>query len=235
MAGVLVHYSVMPQNCAKWALASCRLLLLLCSATEIISIVITVTSLQNDASRTFEIDDAGRTWHLCGRPRHLLLSHGYLSIAAAALACSFPGILRYIAIFLRGDATADNDTKEVPTSVRLARLIASTSCVFLSTATVVFAVFIEQQHKHQTIELGFPSPIRFGEYPLLQWTPIAWYEAMLRHDLTRQVDRQALVRQLMVARFWVWNLIPMIILGAAACIVVLREATNRRRVFDPQL
>lgn len=104
----------------------------------------------------------------------------------------------------------------------------------------MIAVFVlHNQSSGQTIDLAVaaanPEP---AMYPLDQWTPDNWFDAVLKLPLANQSDRNTINNFMPVIRGTAWNLIPLFLLSLPVAGLAVRElfvGRRQQKVMSPPL
>jgi hypothetical protein len=110
-------------------------------------------------------------------------------------------------------------------------LVVSVLAFFLTTGALGYVFQVTNAHAGQTIDVPFAATLVDRAYPLLEWTPRNWYEAVLQLDL---VDKRADIEShLWVMRGWQYNLIPMFLFQLCQSVLAIAEFMEWRRASPP--
>jgi hypothetical protein len=102
----------------------------------------------------------------------------------------------------------------------------------LTLAALIYTFVVTNDYSGQTIDLSVvaanPAPI---PYPLDDWTPENWFQAVLdQMPLQKDSDRSKLRQQLHIMRGWRWNLVPFFIVFTLVSAVGVWEYLRLRRM-----
>lgn len=195
-----------------------------------------VAWLHSRAGKDFDISYNGSSYPLHGKPAGLLVNQGHTSNGAAGTAFVLIGIGGILALSLRKK-----------TSGFLGKfgrfwytfwLYMTIPAMLLTLAALIYTMVLTYQHDHQLIDNAVASQLNnrpypdYVAYPLDEWTPENWLDAVLKLDLVHSSDRSDIESHLRVMRGWRWNLIPMFIIGLSVSVVAFAEYLFVRRRSD---
>lgn len=192
-----------------------------------------VAWLHRRAGRDFDVNYNGSTYPLHGKPVGLLVNQGHTSNGAAGTAFVLIGMGGILALWLR------TRTSGFPSKFGkfwyTFWLYMTIPSMLLTLAALIYTMVLTYQHDRQTIDNAVASSLNnqphpnYVAYPLDEWTPENWFDAVLKLDLVSSSDRSNIEEHLRVMRGWRWNLIPMFIIGLAVSLVAFAEFFFVRR------
>lgn len=211
-------------------------LLMVDSAIELALISSMVAWLLDRASGTFEINNgaAAASFPLLGEPLHLLVDQGHTSNGAAGTAFVLVGVGSIIALWLRRRAYRGRAPK-LGMAFYYLWLVITVLSALLTLAALIYAFILTYKHAGQSIDVALASTLNnqassdYVAYPLDQWTPENWFQAILDLDLSHDSDRSDITLYLHIIRGWRWNLIPLFFLGLLVCASAVADALRWRR------
>lgn len=192
-----------------------------------------VAWLHRRAGKDFDISYNGSTYPLHGKPAGLLLNQGHTSNGAAGTAFVLIGIGGILALSLRNKT--NGFLGKIGSAWYIFWLYMTIPAVLLTLAALIYTMVLTYQHDHQTINIAVASQLdnkpypNYVAYPLDEWTPENWFDAVLKLDLVHNSNRSDIELHLRVMRGWRWNLIPMFIIGLGVSVVAFAEYMLVRR------
>lgn len=198
-------------------------------------ITATVGWLHRTAGAGFEVNNAGDSFLMAGKPKNFLLNQGHASNGAAGTAFIVVGFGGIIALYLRHRQLRRSGHLHGFTAFFYNFwLVMTILSAIYSLASFVY-VFVETyQHDNQSINLGYLSRLNNQPYPknvpydLLEWTPQNWFPAVLRLPLADDSQRSDIQFHLNIMKGWQWNLIPMTILGFIVMVLAVIDKMRHR-------
>lgn len=216
-------------------------LLMIVSAIELAFVSSTVAYLHRTGGETYLVSyDVGNgpNGHLVqvpGLPTHLSVNQGHTSNGTAGTGLIVIGWCGMLALWLRGRGALYHRRS---LGGLLARtwyrlwLLAQVPALLLTLGALAYVFTVTKKHDGQTIDLSLVSQGIVGPdstYPLLEWTPQNWFDALLRLELGVEGDRSGLETIRRVARGWQYNLIPFFLVQLVETGLALHGAQARRR------
>ncbi|KAI1097496.1 hypothetical protein F4804DRAFT_327467 [Jackrogersella minutella] len=211
-------------------------LLMVDSIIELSFVSSMVAWLHRTASKGFDVNRDGSTYHLGGKPLNLMGDQGHTSNGAAGTAFVLIGLGGIIALSLRYWARNVSGGKATFARFIYYLWVSLNIPAFLLTiAALAYTFAVTNAHEGQTIDEALAASLNGGPYPADTWTPQNWFSAVLQLDL---VDaRSDIQSHLDVMRGWQYNLIPMFIIQLGVTILALWEFITWRRqaqVYVPE-
>lgn len=206
-------------------------LLMIDSIIELSFITSMVSWLHRRAGRDFSVQYDGTTFPLHGKPLHLLVDQGHTSNGAAGTAFVLIGLGGLLALYIRRFKFGN--------PVYYFWLVMTILSTLLTLTALIYTFVLTENHEGQTIDASVAAGLDNKPYPNMvpyprdEWTPENWFVAVLKLPLANQGDVSDIESHLRVMRGWRWNLIPMLLLGLAVCILALVEGFVRRREQTP--
>ena len=178
----------------------------------------------------------GGQFSLHGKPEFLLLDQGHTSNGAAGTAFVAVGLAGILALYLRNRQVKRTGHMRGFTSfIYYFWLTFTVLSLLLSFAALIYTFVITYQHDKQSININIASKLNnhpypnYHAYPDLVWTPPNWFEAVLRLDLVSSSVRSDINLHLVVMKAWMWNLIPLVIIGIATTVLAFADMMVARR------
>lgn len=181
-----------------------------------------VAWLHRRAGRDFEVNYNGSTYPLHGKPEGLLVDQGHTSNGAAGTAFVLIGMGGILALTLRSRGRFGKGWY----TFWLYMTIPST---LLTLAALIYTMVLTSQHNHQTIDSYVAVSLNnkpypdYVAYPVQEWTPENWFDAVLRLPMVHSSDRSNVRQHVRTMRAWRWNLVPMFMVGFWVCVVAFVE------------
>lgn len=167
-------------------------------------------------------------------PANLSVDQGHTSNGAAGTGLIVVGLAGILALFLRGRRGYYNRSAGGLFGRAWYRLwlALQVPALLLTLGALAYVFAVTNMHKDQSIDIAVARGLAVGsKYPLQEWTPQGWFQALLNLDLVPgDVDIDAIKVHLRVAKGWQYNLIPFFIVQLAETVCALLNARQRRRV-----
>jgi len=192
-----------------------------------------VAWLHRRGGRSFDIAYNGSSFPLHGKPLHMLANQGHTSNGAGGTAIVLVGLGGILVLWMRSRPALWK--KSFIRILYHIWLVTTVLSVLLTLAAIIFTFVITKDHAGQVISVAYASSLHDRPYPnqvpypLDEWTPENWFNAVLQLDLVYAGDRDAIKTMVHVMRGWRYNLIPMFIIGIAVVILAFLDAFHRRR------
>lgn len=208
-------------------------LTMIASAIELAFISATVAYLAQIGKTTFSVFlDPSQTIQVSGLPDRLSVDQGHTGNGAAGTGLIIIGCGGILALWLRGrsnyyDSSFGGSFSRVFYRLWLAFNVPA---LLLTLGALAYVFAVTNMHKGQSIDLGAVQSLRDAslKYPLLEWTPQGWFEALLKLEFVDKSDRDAVEVHYKVAQGWQYNLIPFFLVQLAQTIFALLDARRRR-------
>lgn len=208
-------------------------LTMIASALELAFISATVAYLANLGKTTFTVFlDRVETIQVSGLPDRLSVNQGHTANGAAGTGLIIIGCGGILALWLRDRSNYYNSSLGgifIRTFYRL-WLAFNVPALLLTLGALAYVFAVTNMHKGQDIDLGAIQSLRDAslKYPLLEWTPQGWLQALLKLDFVTEGDKHAIEVHYKIARGWQYNLIPFFLVQLAQTIFAMLDARRRR-------
>lgn len=210
-------------------------LLMIVSTIELAFVSSTVAYLHRTGGETYLAMYNGRLVQVPGLPTNLSVNQGHTSNGTAGTGLIVIGWCGMLALWLRGRAALYHKRS---VGGLLARtwyrlwLLVQVPALLLTLGALAYVFAVTNKHEGQAIDLlvvaeGFQGP--GSTYPVLEWTPQNWFDALLRLELADEGDRSGLETIHRVARGWQYNLIPFFLVQLAEMGLALHGVQARRK------
>ncbi|KUI54445.1 hypothetical protein VP1G_01888 [Cytospora mali] len=206
-------------------------LLMVVSIVELSFISATVGFLAKRASGTFDVVYNGATFPIAGEPVNLSVNQGHTSNGASGTAFIIIGCCGLLALWLRGRSGYHNKSIGGLFSRSWYRLwlAFNVPALLLTLGALAYTFAVTKAHQGQRIDLSVARRLDGGAYPLQEWTPQNWFDALLKLDLASGSDRDDIESHYKIARGWEFNLIPFFIVQLVQTVLALLEAVRMRK------
>lgn len=206
-------------------------LLMIVSIIELSFISATVAFLAKRASHTFDVVYNGSTMPVSGTPAQILVNQGHTSNGASGTAFVIVGCCGTLAVWLRGRPGYHNKSLGGYFSRGWYRLwlALNVPALLLTLGALAYTFAVTRAHQGQRIDLSVAQGLDGGAYPLQEWTPQNWFDALLKLDLASGTDRDDIDSHYKIARGWEFNLIPFFIVQLVQTALALLEAMRLRK------
>ncbi|ROW01146.1 hypothetical protein VSDG_02777 [Cytospora chrysosperma] len=206
-------------------------LLMIVSIIELSFISATVAFLAKRASHTFDVVYNGSTMPVSGTPAQILVNQGHTSNGASGTAFVVIGCCGTLAIWLRGRTGYHSKAIGGYFSRGWYRLwlALNVPALLLTLGALAYTFAVTRAHQGQRIDLSVARGLGGGAYPLQEWTPQNWFDALLKLELTSGTDRDDIGSHYKIARGWEFNLIPFFIVQLVQTVLALLEAMRLRK------
>lgn len=189
--------------------------------------------LHRRAGGAFEIGYNGSSFSLHGKPVHLLVNQGHTSNGAAGTAFVLIGMGGILVLWMRSrpNLWQKGSTKFL---YHFWLVMTVLSCL-LTFAALLYTWILTNMHRGHTIDVAYASTLNnrpypnYVAYPLNEWTPELWFDAVLKLDLIHKSDRNDISTMVDIMRGWRINLIPMFIIGLVVAVLAFWDAFTRRK------
>lgn len=204
------------------------------SAIELAFISSTVAYLAKAGKRTYPVSYNGEIVQVPGLPATLSVNQGHTGNGAAGTGLIVIGWCGTLALLLRGRPVYHKRSVGglfARTWYRL-WLLLNVPALLLTLGALAYVFAVTNQHRGQTIDLSVVQGLSAGDgtsYPLREWTPQGWFDALRQLDLVSSSDRSGLETIYKVARGWQFNLIPFFLIQLVETVLALHGAHVRRR------
>lgn len=201
------------------------------SIIELSFISSTVGFLANRASHTFDVIYNGSTIAISGTPANLSVNQGHTSNGASGTAFVVIGCCGTFALWLRGRKSYHDKGLAGFLGRGWYRLwlALNVPALLLTLGALAYTFAVTRAHQGQRIDLSVVQGLDGAAYPLLEWTPQNWFDALLKLDLAEGHDRDDIESHYKIARGWEFNLIPFFIVQLVQTGLALVEAVRMRR------
>lgn len=208
-------------------------LLMVVSAIELAFVSSTVAYLHRTGTKTYAVMYNGETVQVPGAPTNLSVNQGHTSNGTAGTGLIVIGWCGTLALWLRGRPVYHKKSVGglfARTWYRL-WLLLNVPALLLTLGALAYVFAVTNKHQGQTIDLSVVQGLSSGAtYPLLEWTPQNWFDALLKLDIVSGGnDRSGLETIHKIARGWQYNLIPFFVVQLAETILALLGAQTRRK------
>lgn len=208
-------------------------LLMIVSAIELAFVSSTVAYLHRTGAKTYAVAYNGETVQVPGIPTNLSVNQGHTSNGAAGTGLIVIVCCGALALWLRGRPVYHKTSVGglfARTWYRL-WLLLNVPALLLTLGALAYVFAVTNKHKGQTIDLSVVQGLSQGAtYPLLEWTPQNWFDALLKLDIVDGGnDLSGLKTIHKIARGWQYNLIPFFLVQLAETILALLGAQARRK------
>lgn len=208
-------------------------LLMIISAIELSFISSTVAYLHKNANRTYPANYQGNVLQVPSLPSNLSVNQGHTSNGTAGTGLIVIGWCGTLALFLRGRPIYHKKS----TGGLFARvwyrlwLFLNVPALLLTLGALAYVFAVTNKHQGQTIDLLVVKQLTSADstYPLLEWTPQNWFDALLKLDLVSGSDRSGLETIYKVSRGWQYNLIPFFLVQLAETLLAFAGEQKRRK------
>ncbi|ROV97997.1 hypothetical protein VMCG_07026 [Cytospora schulzeri] len=206
-------------------------LLMVVSIIELSFISATVAFLAKRASHTFDVVYHGTTFPVSGTPAKILVDQGHTSNGASGTAFVIVGCCGTLALWLRGRPGYHNKSIGGYFSKGWYRLwlVLNVPALLLTLGALAYTFAVTRSHEGQRIDLDVAQGFDGAAYPLQEWTPQNWFNALLKLDLASGSDRDDIDSHYKIARGWEYNLIPFFIVQLVQTALALLEAMRLRK------
>lgn len=207
-------------------------LLMVLAAIELSFISSTVAYLHKAGDKTFAVTYNGKTIDVPGLPENLSVNQGHSSNGAAGTALIVIGWCGILALQRRSRAGYHNKGLGGLFSRSWYRLwlTLNVPALLLTLGSLAYVFAVTNKHKGNTIDLSVVEGLANGDkYPLLEWTPQGWFNALLKLDLVSGSDKRGLKTIHRIATGWQYNLIPFFIIQLGQNVLALLEAQRKRK------
>ncbi|KAJ4385763.1 hypothetical protein N0V93_010194 [Gnomoniopsis smithogilvyi] len=203
------------------------------SAIELSFISVTVGYLANLGKLNISVFlSPSQPIQVAGLPDKLSVNQGHTANGAAGTGLIIIGFAGIIALWLRGRPSYYNSSFTGLFSRTLYRLWLGLNlpALLLTLGALAYVFAVTNMHQGQSIDLSVVQSLRDAslKYPLLEWTPQGWLQALLKLDLVTQSDRDAIEVHYKVSKGWQYNLIPLFLSQLAQTILAMLDARTRR-------
>ncbi|KAJ4421294.1 hypothetical protein N0V82_003804 [Gnomoniopsis sp. IMI 355080] len=208
-------------------------LTMVASAIELAFVSATVGYLAELGKTTFSIFlDPSQTLQVSGLPARLSVNQGHTANGAAGTGLIIIGCAGILALWLRDRSNYYKSSfggRFGRTFYRL-WLGFNLPALLLTLGALAYVFAVTNMHKDQNIDLGTVQSLRNAslEYPLLEWTPQGWFQALLKQNFVNESDRYAVEVHNRIAKGWQYNLIPFFLVQLAQTIFAMLDARKRR-------
>jgi len=96
--------------------------------------------------------------------------------------------------------------------------------MLLTLAALIYTFIVTYNTNDQHIDISLAASVSPKPYPLNNWTPENWFDAVLAQPLAESSDRSKIRTNLRLMRAWRWNLIPLLLFGIVVVILAARLA-----------
>ncbi|RQM08455.1 hypothetical protein DH86_00000468 [Scytalidium sp. 3C] len=176
----------------------------------------------------FTLDD-GSSALINAKPAHLLKNEGHTSNGAAGTALVLICFGGFLTLWIRRLESRKHATPKTSGLFLVYTVFTILStCLTLSALAYTFAV--TNQTKGQTIDKNVAAQFQGRGYPLDQWTPGTWTQALLDLPITSSRDANYLRHWLRVMEGWKWNLIPMFLINILVSVLCVKAYLEGRRL-----
>ncbi|KAF3767292.1 hypothetical protein M406DRAFT_321523 [Cryphonectria parasitica EP155] len=166
-------------------------------------------------------------------PANLSVNQGHTSNGAAGTGLIVIALAGSLALLLRSRPGYYASTPTGLFSRILYRLwlALNVPALLLTLGALAYVFAVTNAHAGQHIDASLLRGMSAGsKYPLLEWTPQGWFQALLELDLVPgDVNLGAIRSHLKIAKGWEYNLIPFFIVQLAETGCALWDARRRRR------
>lgn len=202
------------------------------SAIELAFVSATVAYLAIIGKTTFSVFlTPSQTIQVPGLPDKLSVNQGHTANGAAGTGLVIVGCAGILALWLRDRPDYYNSSFVGIFSRAFYRLwlALNVPALLLTLAALAYVFAVTNMHQGQSIDLRTVQSLRDVDlkYPMLEWTPQGWLEALLKLDLVTESDRDAVELHYRVARGWQYNLIPFFVVQLAQTVFALLDARRR--------
>lgn len=197
------------------------------SAIELAFVSSMVAWLHRTASGTFSVTFDNSTFELLGEPRHLLVDQGHSSNGSAGTGLIVVGLGGLLALWLRGRSRTRSNKTGI--FFYYTWLVFTVLALVFTLATLAYVFTVTNAHRGQTIDVKLASGLVDTRYPLQEWTPQNWFNAVLELDLSDDGVRSDIASHLRVMRGWQFNLIPMFLIQLVTTVLAVLDALKWRR------
>lgn len=206
-------------------------LLMVVSIIELSFISATVGFLHQHGSGTYAAIYDGSTIPVSGAPANLSTNQGHSSNGASGTAFIVVGCCGILALFLRSRPGYHNKSLGGLFSRSWYRLwlALNVPALLLTLGSLAYVFAVTRAHEGQRIDLSVAQRVDGAAYPLHEWTPQNWFEALLRSDLASGSDRDDIRSHYKIARGWEYNLIPFFIVQFVQTVLAFMEASRLRK------
>jgi hypothetical protein len=218
----------------RWVVPTALALLMIDAIIELSFISSMVAWLHSTAGGEFEViapeNQTTISFSLHGKPKGLLINQGHTSNGAAGTAFVLVGIGGILVLTLRRRASQNRKLDGLKASLYHAWLASTVLSALLTLTAVSYTFALTNKTKDQHIDVAIAASLdnrpypNYVAYPVSDWTPETWFEAVLELTLVNRSQRSDIVRHLAVMRGWRWNLIPLLILGVVLSGVAVVDA-----------
>lgn len=218
---------------ASWPLKITLGLTMIASAIELAFISATVGYLADIGEQNFSILlTTNQVIQVSGLPDKLSVNQGHTANGAAGTGLIVIGCAGLLALWLRDRSNYYQSSPSGTFSRAFYRLWVAFNlpALLLTLGALIYVFSVTRIHSGQSIDLKFVQSLRNTglKYPLLEWTPQGWLEALLKLHFETQSERDAVETHYKVARGWQYNLIPFFLVQLAQTILALLDARKRR-------
>lgn len=208
-------------------------LTMVASAIELAFISSTVGYLADLGETTFSIFlDSSQTVQVSGLPDRLSVNQGHTANGAAGTGLIIVGCAGILALWLRDRSDYYSSSFRGICCRTLYRLwlAFNVPALLLTLGALAYVFAVTNIYKDQSIDLATVQSLRDVnlKYPLLEWTPQGWFQALLELDFVNESDRNAVDVHSRLARGWQYNLIPFFLVQLAQTIFAMLYARKRR-------
>lgn len=207
-------------------------LVMIASAIELSFISATVAYLAQIGKTTFSVLSESQTIQVPGHPASLEVNQGHASNGAAGTGLIIIGWAGVLALQMRGAPGYHNGTLGGVLRRLWYRLwlVLQVPALLLMLGSLAYVFAVTNAHKGQDVDLAVVQGLQDGDkYPLGDWTPQGWFEALGKLDLVSGSERDGVDVHLKLAKGWQYNLIPLFLVQLAHTVLALLDARRRRR------
>ena len=183
------------------------------------------------AYTSFTIRNDESTFELTGMPKHPLVDQGHASNGVAGTVFIVVGCGGIVALWL--SRKPDFRRTKFVHFYYTFWVAASVLAWVYTLATLVYVFVVTNAHKSQSIDVGVASALTGSldekRYPIEEWTPQAWFAAVLQLDIVDQGLRSDIESHLRVMRGWLYNLIPIFLVQTLATVLIILDWWGKRK------
>jgi tryptophan-rich sensory protein len=223
----------------RWMVPSLLVLLMIDAIIELSFISSMVAWLHSTAGGEFEViaPDSQDTlsFNLHGKPKNLLLNQGHTSNGAAGTAFVLIGLGGILVLTLHHHASTSSKAMRLSTVFYFAWLVSTVLSALLTLAALAYTFAVTNATRGQSIDVALAASLdsrpypNYVAYPIDDWTPETWFEAVLELTLVDRSLRSDIEHHLTIMRGWKWNLIPLFLLGLTFSVVAILDAWLERK------
>lgn len=208
-------------------------LTMIASAIELAFISATVGYLAQIGNTNFAVFlTSSQTIQVSGLPDKLSVNQGHTANGAAGTGLLIIGCAGILALWLRDRPNYYSSSFGGMFSRTLYRLWLAFNIpsLLLTLGALAYVFAVTNMHKGQSIDLNTVQSLRDAslKYPLQEWTPQGWFDALLKLHFVSGSDRDAVEVHYKIAQGWQYNLIPFFLVQLAQTIFAMLDAKKRR-------